>query len=96
MSDLERLPGYDHWKTTPDEPEVGGCDVCGCDPVVLYQSDGVYYCDQCVATRAADLLFDCEPVKQAWAIATLEDRIHEAKKDLEYNRKFQERKRAAK
>lgn len=26
---MDGLPGYDHWKTTPPEPDWGACPECG-------------------------------------------------------------------
>lgn len=52
---MESIPGYDTWKTTPDEPDpVTRCDICG-EPV--YEGDyltdicGEKWCDDCLNDR---------------------------------------------
>lgn len=52
---MENIPGYDQWKTTPDEPDPAGyCDICG-EPV--YEGDyltdicGEKWCDDCLNDR---------------------------------------------
>ena len=42
--EMESIPGYDDWKTTPpDDPEPASvCDCCGCE---VYEGDYIYTID---------------------------------------------------
>ena len=43
---MDSLPGYDHWKTTPPEPDWGRCPDCGAsqEDAEYDQSGEVYIC----------------------------------------------------
>lgn len=51
--EMESIPGYDDWKTTPpDDPEPASvCDCCGCEVYegdYIYTIDGERLCEDCL------------------------------------------------
>ena len=52
ISQMEHIPGYDEWKTTPPEQVPATyCDCCGCEVYegdYIYTIDGERLCEDCL------------------------------------------------